>query len=373
MNLVKTLLENKNVLKNAGYLSIEGGEIIAAFDEDGNMIAVGEAWTYISETGIMMSEYLVDGSPREAICGEKQKIEMLYLIPGDLKPEENARISEAENNAFPLPPAYSVGQIVCEDHVFIISSKEANPPVCGAYDVIEQQLSSAARSYYTGGLASNVLERYYYEFLPESHQLYLDEEMFKREIKARKKHTTDLKKITEENFQKDTSGKCICEQKIKLWGVTTTLYTDYKENSENKEYTLKEYINQLNTHILWIEKHRKEIEKELLKSNMAEMAKAWMEDRQVLGEDGQTYYELDDGELFPYPITENSFLEKLFIQSMHIYGDTSVDTRIQLFLNTVPNFFADHSIEIFIHVDVDIRKPARTNRKYRIYVGGLAG
>lgn len=373
MNLVKALLENRNALRNAGYLSIEGKDIFAAFDEDGNMIAVGEAWAYISETGMMMSEYLADGSPRDSICGEKQKIEMLYLLPADLKFEENDRISETENKAFPLPPAYGVGQVVCEDHVFTISSKEANPPVCGAYDVIKQQLFSAAHSYYTRGLASNVLERYYYEFLPESHQLYLEEKTFKREIKERKKQKTERKKLTEENFQKDTSGKYTCEKKIKLWGVTTTLYTDFEENSENKECTLKEYIDQVNVHILWIEKHRKEIEKALLKANMAETAKAWMDGRQVSGEDGQTYYELDDGEFFPFPITESSFLENLFIQSIYIDGYTSGDTRIQLFLDTVPNFFAEHIIEVFIHVDMDTQKPARANRKYRIHVGGLAG
>lgn len=337
-----------------------------AIDDDGNRIAVGEGWTYISETGMMLSEYLADGSIREDVCGEKEKIEMLYLLPNDLKPEEYNRIK-----VFPLPLSYNVEQILCQNDVFTISSKTANPPVCGSYEVIEEQLTSAARSYYTRGLASNVLERYYYEFLVERHQLYLEQELFKREMKERKKcmkkHRQD--KITEESFNKDKSGKYLCEQKIKLWGVTTTLYADFKEHLENGEWTLKKYVGLLNAHILWIEKHKKEIEKELLRANMVELAKNWMEDRKVFNEDGKAYYELEDGEIFPFPITEESFLESLFIEGIHIDRDTLQTAHIHLFIGTAPDFFAYHSIEVFIDIDID----CFGNIDYKFRVGGLAG
>jgi len=380
MDYVKTLLENRNVLRESGSLSLGDHEVLAAFDEDGNMIAVGKAWTYLSETGMMMSEFFEDGSLREESCGEKQKIEMLYLLPDGLSSEQDSRGFALENNAFPLPLAYSVSQIVCQDHVFMISSTAGNPSICGSYQVIATQLSSAAHSYYTRGLASNVLERYYYEFLPESHQLYLDEEQLKREMKERKKHTKDSKKnkIIEENFQKDTDGTFNCEQKVKLWGVTTMLYADFYENPEYKEWTLTAYIHQLNTHIQWIDTHEKEIEQELLNHNrsnynMVEWANFWMEGQEVVDEDGQSYYELEDGGHFPCPITEQSFLDSLYIGGVHITSDSPRETSIELFLDTDPPFFADHSIEVFIDADMDIQKTSQPNAKYRIQVNGLAG
>lgn len=62
--------------------------------------------------------------------------------------------------------------------------------IVGSYAVIEQQLASAVYSYYTRGLAVNVLERYYFEFLVENHQLYLKEQKFEM---MQKQFQTELK------------------------------------------------------------------------------------------------------------------------------------------------------------------------------------
>lgn len=375
MDFVRKLVETKN---------LRDIEQIVGADEDGNMIVVGEGWAYLSETGMMMSEYLADGSPREENCGEKQKIEMLYLIPHDLKPEEHDRILAVEHGAFPLPPNYHVKQIVGADNVFFILPEEGNSMIAGSYVVIEQQLSSAAHSYYTRGLAVNVLERYYFEFLVESHQLYLKEQQFKqemkrkqfqRELKERKKHKSDLTKnnITTENFHQDKNGQYFCEREIKLWGVTTTLYANFQKNPKNEKWTLQAFITQLNTHILWVEDHEKEIQKELLDADMAELARDWMQGWEVLGEDGKTYYEVEDGEMFPYPITEDVFLKCLYIQSITIDGDTPEISSIHFFLGTEPDFFAYHSIELFIDAETTIQEPDQIDIKYSIHVGGLAG
>lgn len=375
-NFIKTLIENKETLKKSGSLHLQDYEILAAFDADGNMIAVGEAWAYLSESGMLMSAFSADGSPRQDSCSEKQRIEMLYLLPGYLWHEEYT-IPAKENYALPLPLDYQVNQITCRDHVFTISSKAGNPPVCGSYNVIGQQLRSAAHSYYTRELASNVLERYYYEFLPESHQLYLEEEQFRREREERKKRKKDLKisqkKITEKDFQKDADGAYSCEQKIRIWGVTTTLYASFRENPEYREWTLEKYISQLSAHIQWIDGHEKEIEQEMLNKKMVELANYWMEGQEVTDEEGQTYYELDDGNSFPYPITEAVFLESLYVQSVRIENSTPQKARISFFFGTEPDFFAFHSIEVIIYADTDTHKTGCPDTQYTIHVKGLAG
>ena len=52
MDFVRKLVETRN---------LRDIEQIVGTDEDGNMIVVGEGWAYLSETGMMMSEYLADG------------------------------------------------------------------------------------------------------------------------------------------------------------------------------------------------------------------------------------------------------------------------------------------------------------------------
>lgn len=91
--------------------------------------------------------------------------------------------------------------------------------------------------------------------------------------------------------------------------MTTTLYASFKEYFENKDWIFEAFITQLNAHLLWIENHEREIQKALLDADMVSLAtNDWMEGWEVDDEDDdKTYYELDNGELFPYPITEDVF------------------------------------------------------------------
>lgn len=368
-----TLQLLEKIAETCGW--IESAEHLYAVDEDKNVIAVGESWAYRSKEGLLLSEYLADGSPREDSSGEKQKIEMLYLLPGDLKPDEEDRIAEAVSEALPLPPAYGVGEIICQEHVFTISSKAGNPSFCGAYEVIKHEFRSVPHSYHTRGLTASVLELYYYEVLAESHQLYLEEETFKREMKERKKQSKDLKKkqVKEEDFRKDADDAYTCEQKIKLWGVTTTLYATLQQDSKDQKGALKKYVDPLNAHILWVEKHRKDIEQKLLDSDMVKWANDWIEGHDSFEENGRTYYELDDGEVVPYPVTEKAFLENLYIQSITIDSAAPDTARISFFLDNAPSFFGDHSIQLFIDAKKDIQESTRAKWKYDIHKAGLAG
>lgn len=153
MDFISALLKSKNEWKSSNVLFLGEKEILAALDEHENIIAVGKARACISSSGILAAE---DWEMNE----EKQSIEVLYLIPADVKPGDRCRISEIESSALPLPPDYHVGQIVCQDNVFTISSKTGKPSISGSCAVIDEQLSSAAHTYYTRGIAVNVLERY---------------------------------------------------------------------------------------------------------------------------------------------------------------------------------------------------------------------
>lgn len=358
--------------------------LLYAIDEDGNAIVVDERTAYRTDEGLILSEYLADGSLRESSGLEKQTIELLYLLPGDIKSGEENRIAAVENEALPLPPGYSVGQIVCQEHVFTISSKAGNPPICGAFEVIRREFHSVPYSYHTRGLTASALELYYYEVLAESHQLYMEEKTFKQEMKERKNRTKNSKKkqIAKTDFHKDTGNQYTCEKKINLWGISTWIYAIFEENSNDPKRTLKQYISQLDSHILWVEKHRREIEHSLLDSDMVKWANHWVEGHDSFEENGQMYYELEDCAV-PYPITEEAFLENLYIQSITIQSianqsvtaDSSTPNavRISFFLDTVPSYFGDHSIQLLIDAREDISESARAKWKYTIHKAGIAG
>lgn len=55
------------------------------------------------------------------------------------------------------------------------------------------------------------------------------------------------------------------------------------------------------------------------------------------------------------------------------YSDTPEISRIHFFLGTEPDFFAYHSIELFIDAKITIQKSNQMDIKYNIHVGGLAG
>lgn len=197
MDFISALLKSKNEWKSSNVLFLGEKEILAALDEHENIIAVGKARACISSSGILAAE---DWEMNE----EKQSIEVLYLIPADVKPGDRCRISEIESSALPLPPDYHVGQIVCQDNVFTISSKTGKPSISGSYAVIDEQLSSAAHTYYTRGIAVNVLERYYYEFLAERHQLYLREERAKQKRRERQKQARQAKEKFDMKLMQET-------------------------------------------------------------------------------------------------------------------------------------------------------------------------
>lgn len=348
-----------------------------ATDEDGNVIAVGEEMAYKSDEGLILSRYLADGSPRENSGLEKQmaeiKIEVLYLLSGDIKSGDAERIAEVKQEALPLPPGYSVGGIACQDGVFTISSKEGKPSICGAFEVIKCEFHSVPYSYHTRGMTVGALELYYYEVLAEGQQLYMEERTFKREMKARRKRTERTKstkepkkKLAAEDFHKGADGTYTCEKKVKLWGVTTWIYASFQGAPE-------QCVRQMEAHILWVEKHRKEIERKLLDSDMVTWANHWVDGHDSFEENGQVYYELEDGTV-PYPVTEEAFLENLYIQSVTIQGGGTPDTAgISMFLDTVPSYFGDHIIQLSIDAKKDISESARTKWKYAMQKAGVAG
>lgn len=372
MNYFQILLEHREQLKEehklSFYLQDCDTEIFYAFNTKGDMIATGTEWAYITDEGNLISKFYSDGSERETLPSNRQQMEMLYLIPEKITLEEYKKNPLLMKDKIPLPMNYEVKQITCQNEIFTISSKKENPDIIGSFLTMLQQLVSIEYSYYgKHGLTSNVLNRYYYEFLVESHELYLREE----ERKNPKKDSTTLKNIETKDFQeKDGDYKCECEHFF--WGVRSNLYIDYCPDKEKNN--LDKFVKQLNLHFLWIQQHKKEILQAVLDNGMVELANYWMEGMEIEDEDGCLWYELYEGGQIPCPITEKTFLEALYLGGILVYGSDEDEITFDVFLSTDPDFFACHDIEVFITaIPEENTSLSEQSFHYEIKVNGLAG
>ena len=372
MDYFQIILEHRESLKERHKLSFyvedQDIEIFYAFNTKGDMIATGIEWAYLTDEGNLISKFYSDGSERETLFSNKQKIEILYLIPERITLEEYYRNPLLIKDKIPLPLNYQVKQIVCENEIFTISSKRENPDITGSFLTMLQQLVSIEYSYYgKHGLTPNVINRYYYEFLVERHELYLREE----ERKRKRKTPVILKKIKTKDFQeKDGEYQCECERFF--WGIKANLDISYYEDKDQKG--LAKFVKQLNLHLLWIQQHKKEIQQAVLDDDMVELANDWMEGSEIEDEEGSLWYELDEGGKIPSPITEKTFLKALYLGGILVYGSDKDEITFDVFLSTDPDFFACHDIEVFITaIPEENTSLQEKSFRYEIKVNGLAG
>lgn len=170
-----------------------------------------------------------------------------------------------------------------------------------------------------------------------------------------------------EEFILNDSGDYSCDYTVDLWGNKTNVYLSYMGESADVSQELMEFARQINAHLKWIDDHRECIGKAILDANMLKTACIWMEGYESTDEDGNTYYELEDGERLSYPLTEQMFLQSLCLESVSVSysAEFSEEMLMDLFFYTMPDFFAYHRIEVFIM--------ATSKGTYEINVNGLAG
>lgn len=142
------------------------------------------------------------------------------------------------------------------------------------------------------------------------------------------------------------------EYKGKLWGnddVCVGLILN--EEAEDKEALFKSCFNVIKEKIEWINNNRNKIEKALLDDGMVELAEDWASSSEEAEDEEQECYIMDDGTKVFIPITEEDFCNSLHLDGFTIYCDSEKDISVDVFLFCKPDYFAYHSIELFVNED----------------------
>lgn len=359
MDIMKRLLEKRDELRNGNPEICKWAKeqkIYYAFDEESYILIAYKKEVCLTQDGNMVWPVLRDGTPRENLSEKKQERTVLHLI--GKKKAESASVSKLE---VPLPYGFSITEIVCQNHVFTIRSDSEQGDLVGTFMAMQEALTLAESLYCSGmGLDEATLLRCCYEYLAEDHQRYMKKaEQEKLFLSGRKEQ-----KAKKENFYLDKNGDYVCNFTAKLWGRRTDVYAVCSEKSEQMDKMLDRLSKRLNSHIKWIDQQKKQIQKAIVDDDMVSLACEWMEEDEVVGEDGEALYELEDSSRLAAPITEDIFLDSLYIGGINAYCEEK-EISFDMFLGTEPDFFADHSIEVFI--------TATPEPAYSIKVNGLAG
>lgn len=128
--------------------------------------------------------------------------------------------------------------------------------------------------------------------------------------------------------------------------------------------TLEEMLPKINKLAEFLDKNKEAVVKALVEDGMLETAEDWAssaEEAEDSTEDNECYI-MEDGTRVYFPITEEDFAASLHLEGISVYyDDEKDDISADVFLCCKPDYFAYHSIEIFM------------DSKGNIEVNGLAG
>ncbi len=143
-----------------------------------------------------------------------------------------------------------------------------------------------------------------------------------------------------------------------VWGEETSVLVNIKTRS------LEEMLPLIQKLIAFLNKEKDAFVKVLIDEGMLKLAEEWVESSgEAEGRtDGRKGYLVDDETVVYLPISEKEFAESLNFDTIDIsYDEKADDISAHIFINCEPDYFADHSIEIYM------------DSKGNIDVFGLAG
>lgn len=162
-------------------------------------------------------------------------------------------------------------------------------------------------------------------------------------------------------------GLAECDIDMLIWDncMSVSVKISLKDDETFNNDKIKNYIGELKKHLIWLENNKKAVFEALVDDDMIGLAEEWAEssDEEII--DGEKVY-VDGEDIFKLPISKEEFFEALYFNSIVIRIDEDkeiMDSRIMIeaFIDTKPDYFAGHSMEVTIIDD------------YKISVNGLAG
>ena len=130
-----------------------------------------------------------------------------------------------------------------------------------------------------------------------------------------------------------------------VWGEETSVLVNIKTRS------LEEMLPLIQKLIAFLNKEKDAFVKVLIDEGMLKLAEEWVESSgEAEGRtDGRKGYLVDDETVVYLPISEKEFAESLNFDTIDIsYDEKEDDISAHIFINCDPDYFADHSIEVYM-------------------------
>ena len=130
-----------------------------------------------------------------------------------------------------------------------------------------------------------------------------------------------------------------------VWGEETSVLVNIKTRS------LEEMLPLIQKLIAFLNKEKDAFVKVLIDEGMLKLAEEWVESSgEAEGRtDGRKSYLVDDETVVYLPISEKEFAASLEFDTIDIsYDEEAEDISAHIFINCDPDYFADHSIEVYM-------------------------
>jgi len=158
------------------------------------------------------------------------------------------------------------------------------------------------------------------------------------------------------------------ESSFSMWGEECDLriIIDHPVNkSDFVKNKLPQYTFMLKSHVKWIDDNKASFIETMVADGIVELADDWASSDSI-ERDGKVFYVLSEEEEIEAPVTKELFIDSLQADGVNLYIDIENDSfSFDMFFSTKPDFFAYHSIEVFLEADRE--------GDYKININGLAG
>lgn len=155
-----------------------------------------------------------------------------------------------------------------------------------------------------------------------------------------------------EDFEKDDTFafKTTCN----LWGENTEVFIDLFSEDE-LEAKLKEFLPIIEEKIIWIDRNRNIIEKELINDDMVGLAEDWASSAEEAEDEEVECYIMEDGQKVFLPISNEDFCNSLKISGITMNCHEKEDVWMEMFLICDPDYFAYHAIYVIIDANMNVK------------------
>ena len=145
------------------------------------------------------------------------------------------------------------------------------------------------------------------------------------------------------------------EGAVQLWGKNTSIALNFpKDRPEDKYFDI--LAEKITAQIKWIEENRKKMEKALTDHGCISLAEDWASSAEEADDEEQECYIMEDGQKVFFPISEEEFLNSLYLESISIdFRRDTENPEMELFICCNPDYFAYHTLHVLVDFEKNVK------------------